>query len=229
MTYPEPVILDRIPFTVNAEQLLKTIHMEKDSEDAPRVMELARAAESLGRPKAIFREAYVEARGEDTVVVNGVSFKSRVMRVNLDKVHRVFPFITTSGMELETWSSGLGNMLEGYWADAIKRMALVSARAALDETLAGLSPGTLATMNPGSLEDWPISEQRPLFTLLGDPMRDIGVHLKETFLMIPTKTTSGIRFPTEVTYENCQLCARENCPGRRAPYDKTLYDRKYKR
>ncbi len=30
-----------------------------------------------------------------------------------------------------------------------------------------------------------------------------------------------------VNFERCQLCQRENCPGRRAPYDGKLYIRKY--
>jgi hypothetical protein len=40
--------------------------------------------------------------------------------------------------------------------------------------------------------------------------------------MLPTKSVSGIFFPTETSYENCQLCPRENCPNRRAEYNKAL-------
>jgi len=45
--------------------------------------------------------------------------------------------------------------------------------------------------------------------------------------MIPNKTTSGIRFPTEERFESCQLCPRETCPGRRAAFEPDLYARKY--
>jgi hypothetical protein len=45
--------------------------------------------------------------------------------------------------------------------------------------------------------------------------------------MLPIKTVSGIRFPKEGTYENCQLCPRQKCPGRKALYDEGLYQRKY--
>ena len=72
-------------------------------------------------------------------------------------------------------------------------------------------------MNPGPLKDWPLGEQRQLFFLFGDVKQAIGVELTESFLMYPVKSVSGIIFPTEVNYENCQLCPRENCPGRRAP------------
>jgi len=38
-------------------------------------------------------------------------------------------------------------------------------------------------MNPGSLEDWPLTEQRVLFALLGDPQAAIGVRLTDSLLM----------------------------------------------
>ncbi len=82
-------------------------------------------------------------------------------------------------------------------------------------------------MNPGSLPDWPLPQQLPLFQLLGDVEGLIGVHLKESFLMVPTKTVSGIFFPTETRFESCQLCPREDCPGRRAPYDAALFQSRY--
>ena len=83
-------------------------------------------------------------------------------------------------------------------------------------------------MTPGSLKDWPLTEQRPLFKLLGDVEGEIGVRLMDSLMMYPKQSASGIIFPTEVRYENCQLCPMENCPGRRAVYDKNLYDEKYK-
>jgi hypothetical protein len=45
--------------------------------------------------------------------------------------------------------------------------------------------------------------------------------------MVPTKSVSGIIFPTEADFQSCQLCERENCPNRRAPYDEMLYEQKY--
>jgi len=68
-----------------------------------------------------------------------------------------------------------------------------------------------------------------LFALLGDATEAVGVRLLDSLLMTPTKSVSGIRFPTEERFESCQLCPRPDCPGRRAPYDATLYERKYRR
>ena len=82
-------------------------------------------------------------------------------------------------------------------------------------------------MNPGSLEDWPIQQQTQVFELLGDPLRDVGVRLTDSFLMVPIKSVSGIRYPTETSFESCQLCPREKCTGRRAPYDPELWRKRY--
>ena len=87
--------------------------------------------------------------------------------------------------------------------------------------------GNLSIMTPGSLKDWPIEEQRPLFTILGDTVNTIGVHVTESLVMFPTHSISGIMFPTEIRFESCQLCPRKKCSGRRAPYDKDMYERRY--
>jgi hypothetical protein len=75
-------------------------------------------------------------------------------------------------------------------------------------------------MSPGSLEDWPISEQPKLFSLFGDTERSVGVKLTDSLLMIPRKSISGILFPSEEGFVSCRLCPRENCPSRKALYDR---------
>jgi hypothetical protein len=82
-------------------------------------------------------------------------------------------------------------------------------------------------MNPGSLADWPIGQQVPLFSLLGDTERAVGVRLSSSLLMIPRKSVSGFQFPSEETFASCQLCPRSVCPNRRAPYDNALFEEKY--
>ncbi len=223
-----PKLLDRITFKPDVSALLAALHVEAGSDDAAHVERLVAEATGIARPKALYGEATVDERGEDWVVIDGVKFSSRVLKVNLDGVHRVFPFVATCGMELEKWSRGIGDILVRYWADGIMLAALRQASAALEAAVDGeYHPGKMARMNPGSLADWPIKEQRPLFTLLREPERTAGVTLTESFLMVPAKSISGIIFPTEVTYENCQLCPRAVCSGRRAPYDEGLYMRKY--
>ncbi len=51
-------------------------------------------------------------------------------------------------------------------------------------------PGLSGT-NAGSLEDRPISEQRPPFLLFGDTEKVIGVKSTERLLMLPRKSIAG--------------------------------------
>jgi hypothetical protein len=96
-----------------------------------------------------------------------------------------------------------------------------------DHIAAAYAPGDMSAMNPGSLADWPIEQQRVLFDLFGAGAQQIGVRLSDSLLMVPTKTVSGMYFPTTEHFESCQLCPREHCPGRRAPFESTLYASKY--
>jgi hypothetical protein len=83
-----------------------------------------------------------------------------------------------------------------------------------------------ASMNPGSGDRrlWPLEEQGVLFGLLGNVTESIGVILTESWLMMPNKSVSGFYFKTDKTYHNCQLCQRQPCPNRRAPFDPILWE-----
>ncbi len=222
------VILDNIPFDISLDRLLEKLHMDAEDEGADEVGELLKEARRIARPKGMYVEAFIDSKGEDYVVVEGVKLTSRVLRVNLNDVYRIYPYAATCGTELEEWSKTINDPLQRYWADAIKEIALVPALETLRKHLMdSYHLEKVSSMNPGSLEDWPIKEQEGLFALLGDTKAAIGVELTDSFLMLPIKSVSGIWFPTETNYENCQLCPREGCPGRRAPYDKELYRRKY--
>jgi hypothetical protein len=224
----ETTILDAITFEPNFKRLLQHLHIKPDHPMAADVERLLEEAREVARPRAMVGLASVEEKGEDWVVVEGVRLDSRVLRVNLDQAHRVFAYVATCGMELQRWGEGLTDMLYSYWADEIKAMALGSAIRALNAHLvARYRPGRTATMAPGSLTDWPIQQQKLLFTILGDPTEAIGVELTDSYLMVPNKSVSGLRFSTEEPFESCMLCPRDGCPGRRAPYNPKLYDQKY--
>jgi len=219
------ILLENIPFEIDLNQLMKQVRIRPESADARDLAALAAEAQKIARPKALFGAAYIEERGEEEVLIDGVRMTSRVLRVNLEKAERIFPFTCTCGSELQDWGDRIEDMIWNFWAEAIKELALRSAMEALQNHLQEeYKPGHLSTMSPGSLENWPISQQRPLFELLGWPKE---VHLTDSLLMIPTKSVSGIIFPTDGSFESCQLCPRKDCPGRRAPYDESLYAREY--
>ena len=226
----ESGVLNAIPFQIDLEQLAKQLRIKREAAIWKNCRNWPNRPGLPANRRPPTEWPYIEERTDDQVKVSGIVLTSRVLRVNLDKAHRVFPFVATCGRELEDWSQGVTDILEKYWADAIKETAVRQAVRCLNEfLLEHFQPGKLSRMNPGSLPDWPLSEQKPLFSILGEGARDIGVHLTDHCLMLPIKSVSGIWFPTAESFESCKLCPREKCPGRRAAYDRELYDRKYRR
>jgi len=208
----DPVILDQIEFNPSPGRLFKKLRIKKGSKQEELVRILVKEISSIARPKAMYTITGIDEINETGVVLGGTPMESRVMRVNLSEVHRVFPYIATSGKELYDWTRSKDDMLEKYYADEISQMAL---RTAGDTLLAHLKDtfqlGKTASMNPGSLEDWPLAAQTSLFKLLGDPEQAIGVKLLESMLMVPNHSVSGIRFVSESDFSNCELCPRGNC------------------
>ncbi|NLK07416.1 MAG: vitamin B12 dependent methionine synthase [Firmicutes bacterium] len=224
----EPIVLADLQFGVNISALLEKMRVDADASDGQSVLALWESARQVAKPKAVYREAFIEHKDNGSVVIDGIRFESSLLAVNLKNNNRVFPHVVTCGQELDEWSHTIQGMLEKYWAEEIKASILQAAFRDFTSRLVDVYRlGTTSVMNPGSLDDWPISEQGKLFRLLGDPAAAIGVCLNESCLMVPMKSISGIRFATERTFENCQLCARDNCVGRRAPYDPLLYGNRY--
>lgn len=224
-------VLDAIAFQPDLPALMKRLHIRSDSADALEFRRLVDQAVPLARPRALLMEAYVTDRGEDWVEIEGKRFHSRVLQVNLAQARRVFPFLITCGQEMQAWSDELkkacDDMLLSYWAEVIKEAALQDAIAALVQRLVQIHPGKTAMMNPGSLADWPLAQQQVLFDLFGSHKEAVGVLLTDSLLMVPNKSVSGIHYPTEIDFASCQLCPREACPNRRAPYDPHLYADRY--
>lgn len=193
--------------------------------DRDQVQALLDVANPLISAKALYEVSYIEQKLEDRVILDGVVFQSRVLRKNLEKAGRVFPFVITIGAALEEKTDECTDFLEKYYLDTLGNMALRKARKHLEDRLRSeFALSGLSYMSPGSLADWPLEEQRPLFSLLQGAEASLGVVLTEHLLMIPKKSVSGIYFPTETTFYSCQLCPREHCEGRKAPYNQSLVE-----
>jgi hypothetical protein len=221
-------ILDNLTYEPNLPALLKRLHVKEGSPRAAELNELLDEALTLAHPRAMYLAAYIGARDDDSVEIEGYRFDSRVLRVNLEHSYRVFPYLATCGEELQVWASRQDDLVLNYWAEAIKEQALGTAiRAVHEHIIEHYQPGETASMSPGSLADWPIQQQRVLFALFGAHAAEIGVQLTDSMLMLPTKSVSGICFPNQDHFESCQLCPREGCPGRRAVFDTEMYDQKF--
>jgi hypothetical protein len=156
-------------------------------------------------------------------------FVSKVLRANLDEVERVFPYVATCGRELDDIPLAANDIFAQFCRDTLKEMAL---HASITHLVSHLKESyaleTLASLNPGSgdINVWPIEQQKELFAFFGNVQESIGVVLTDSCLMVPNKSVSGLLYPSEDGFQSCQLCHREKCPGRRAPFDPHLWEEK---
>ena len=215
-------IIDGITIQLDSRDIARRLRMDKKKGGEAIISELIELASSIITPRALYGVAYISGKNNGTVDIGDTTFTSHVLSTNLASIGRLFPYIVTIGKELEDKGSSL-KLLNQYLLDEIGNISLRLARKYLEEYLKREYKITeLSSMSPGRLVDWPITEQKQLFSLFGDTEGLIGVTLNASMLMIPRKSVSGVYFPTEVYFESCQLCPRERCEGRKAPYDDKL-------
>ena len=218
--------LSNISFELDSKSLAKAAHLSAGTDDEKEFNTLVAEARRIAKPKALYRECFIEDKGENTVTIDDVTFVSRTLRLSLDKVERVFAYVATCGNELDRINIPGDDFLKKFWLDNIKAVLLGFSISHLNEYLdRKYKLGKTASMNPGSGDAgiWPIEQQRELFSLFGDVEHLIGVRLTDTCLMIPNKTVSGVCFQTEINFHSCQVCHREKCVSRKAPFDMVLW------
>lgn len=219
----DAVVLNNIRWEIDLVKLQEKLHIRENSADLSEIQRLVAEAQLIARPKAFYKSSLVEAKGVNFVVIDGIKFTSHILRVNLEDASMAFPYIVTCGTELEVWSRQFDDIYVSYCVDTIMEIVLYSARQEFEMFLdKEFALKHAVNMYPGSLPDWPIQQQRPLFELLGNVEELIGVQLTDSCLMFPLKTISGIRFPKEGTFESCQLCLKEKCPTRKTPYNEAM-------
>ncbi len=211
-----------IDFVPDKAALLDRLSLDEASEEAEDFLELLDRLAPLGKPKAAVLHATVDAADPESgrVVVNGVEFQSALLAGHLKDQSEAWPHLVTCGRELYDAVQAIPDPFERYWGEEILEAALAQARTALLQHLEKEHKiGKVATMGPGSLIEWPISQQEPLFRLLAEGVEFTGIELTGTMLMLPNKSVSGILFKSEKGWESCVLCPRQKCPNRRAEYD----------
>lgn len=220
------VELHDIPFSLGTDELMREQRIQPGTEMARTFSALLAEVTEVGRPKAIYEVSYLEDKAEDSVALNGVRFTSRALRRNLDEVERVFTYVATCGAEADAVVGAENDLIQAVWLWTIRERLLDAARDHLMAHLADRYRLThTATMHPGSgdADVWPIEQQQELFSIFGDVETLIGVRLTDSMLMVPTMSESGIVFPTESDFASCQVCHREGCPRRHAPFDEAVW------
>lgn len=94
-------ILPDIPFKLSRKALMKKLHIKEGTRDAEEFQQLADQAHKIARPKALYRTCFKDTATDDTVTIDEVTFRSRVLTVNIENANRVFAYSATCGTEVE--------------------------------------------------------------------------------------------------------------------------------
>ena len=82
-------------FTLPRAEIAKKLGIKPYSKSLDVFDELINQVEEIAQPKSMYSVAYVEDKDNDKVSIEKVEFHSKTMRINLDKINRVFPFLAT--------------------------------------------------------------------------------------------------------------------------------------
>ena len=121
-------VLDNIPVRLELDSVVKKLRIRKMNEDFEKIIrELFGMVRPIAKPKAVFEISRVDNKQGDSLEIGGVRFTSHVLRVNLDKLEVVFPYIVTCGSELDEIEIPEHELLKCYFLDQIKEVIVRSA------------------------------------------------------------------------------------------------------
>ncbi len=215
----ERIVL-HIPTDFTAEEFAELCRIEKGTSAFEELEETLPLIRQYGAPKAIIKWAGVDRVEGDETTIEGVTFHSRVVADKLRGLHRVFLSVITAGDGLERSGAFAEDPFLNTYDGALLFHASKYVIGFMRENF-GFDGSSM--LNPGSLPDWPIANNFPLFDLIGN-VGEIGVSLNEAGYIKPWNSVSHIHFSGD-GYQNCSLCKREGCIGRRAKFDPAEYER----
>ncbi len=218
--------ISHIPFELTPEEAAEYLRVNED--DFEEFLDVYNEIVPILNPTIYFGAEEIHSNDGRRVVIGDQTFESRILAVNVKDVNKVYPYVVTSGRAAYDRAVSYDDSLYSFWAHGICEIALRNAmQAGIEQAKTRLGVSALNAMNPGSLSDFPISSQRPLFDLLKNVEEECGVTLTDTYLMIPIKSGSGIWFESDKHYANCMMCPRVNCPNRRADYREDMFEKEY--
>jgi hypothetical protein len=217
-------IINDIPVTLDFKNIQTRLHFysgkKLSDEDIRR---LKRMIEATAKPKALYKANQVNRVTGNSLQIGEVVFSSPLLRVNLGRVKRAWPFIVTIGQEVNSLSIPECRPDLIYSLEVLKEMLLHESINYLQTHIATQhNLPYLWQLTPGYFQAWPESGRKQIFFMFSHIEPSIGVELLEDYSFFPRYSECGIFYHAEVEFESCQVCPQEPCMGRRAPYSEEL-------
>jgi hypothetical protein len=224
----EVELLESIPFKLEMSAIMRRMLFKGEKPGFIKTArELVASVKAAASPRAVYKISRISGKTRDSLEIDGVRFSGYLLRTNLANADRVFTWAATGGSTLAALHlPGENTPSRKYCLEMLKGMVLASVTGYLREYLTRrFHLDYLFSLIPGEYEAWPLVNQSGLFTILGDVEKLTGISLASDGSLSPSYSTSGLFFYAETRFENCQLCAREPCMMRRAPFSAELVRR----
>ena len=215
----ERIVL-RVPVDFTLEQFARLCRVGEGSSAYEELEEVLPLVRQYGQPAAIIKWASVDAIDGDDTTIEGVTFHSKVVADKLRHTPRVFLSVVTAGEGLENSGEFADDPFLNTYNGALLFHASMYMVTYMKERF-GFDGSSM--LSPGSLPDWPIQNNFPLFDMIGN-VAEIGMSLNDAGYIKPWNSGSHIHFSGD-GYQNCSLCKKYDCVGRRARFDRAEYIR----
>lgn len=219
MNMSERIVLS-VPLDFSAEEYAELCRIRIDSSAFEELEDALPLIRQFGAPKAIIKWANVDLVTGDETTIEGVTFQSKVLADKLRNTPRVFLSVVTAGEGLEKSAAFDGDTFLNTYDGALLFHATKYMIRYMKEQF-GFDGSSM--LSPGSLPDWPIRNNIALFDMIGN-VDEIGVTLNEAGYIKPWNSGSHIHFSGD-GYQNCSLCRKYDCIGRRASFNRAEYIR----
>jgi len=209
---------------VSLNRLLKYLKIDQNKKTLVKIAkESLEISYKLFKPKVIFKHCSIAKDKDPNFLINEIKFKNKVLYHNLSDTDICFPYIITLGKDIDPNSST--DYLIYYYTDRIANLFLDIIREKLENHLkCEFNIDKLSKMNPGSIALWPIEENKRIFQILNDDIKETNISLTESSVIKPFKSTSGIFFYKKKPFYSCFLCRHIDCQGRKAQFDQKIYN-----
>jgi hypothetical protein len=181
---------------------------------------------SLVTPFLSYRIKTIESADRRSVTLGGgIVFNSSKLAKVVRRCEHIVCFVATIGPGLEDEVGQLTRqnrlraayILDSMGSKIIENM-VESFHQDMEERMSKSSKGVTLRFSPGYC-DWPITEQRAVFKILGAT----GILLSDSCLMHPRKSISGVFGISPVSlgcpdylFNPCTECGKKNCTARRS-------------
>ena len=182
---------------------------------------------SLSHANIIYQQCPVRREASPVFFIGDVEFHNKALFYNLSDTDTCFLYVITLGKEFSVRLGDTSDYLVIYYLDNIGNLFLRKLREKLvTQIKTEYREDRFSRMSPGSSDLWSLYDNRKIFAVLNDDVREIGVSLTENAVMNPVKTISGILFHKDEWFVDCFLCQQTDCQARQAKYNPEI-DRFY--